>query len=120
MLEITKILGKECRTTIPEDIREAMGLKEHMVVTFSLAEDKQSITITKSVACGNLIERYGNTAELDVYGLLESLTPNQRVEAINFLSYMLVEDYKEEKKNANANIPDRPGSGCRSCQVQKL
>lgn len=121
MLKITKILGKECRTTIPEDIREAMGLEEHMVVTFSMAEDKKSVTITKSVACGNQIERYGNTAGLNIYDLLASLTPDQRVIAINFLSYTLAKEFEmEDKRDANANIPDRscPGSG--ACKIQKL
>ena len=51
MKKIIKQIGFEGRTTIPQIIREAMGLEDGDFISFEISEDKNSVTIRKEFIC---------------------------------------------------------------------
>ncbi len=51
MRKITKQIGFEGRTTIPQIIRDAMGLEDKDFISFELAEDGNSVTIRREFIC---------------------------------------------------------------------
>ena len=52
-MKIYRILGKEGRTTIPYDIRIAVGFRENDVLSFSAGKDGKSVIVTREKICDN-------------------------------------------------------------------
>ncbi len=100
MEKMLRILGKRGRVTIPYEIRQRVGFAYNDVLSFTEAEDGQSVTVKRERICDGCREKAGGDSidTVTLQDFLDSLSEKEQRAALIHLSVKWA-----EKKGGDLN-----------------
>lgn len=91
MDKLYRILGKRGRTTIPYPVRQIVGFRQNDILSFTLGEDKKSVTIRREKICTDCVSQMQETEQnVTLEDLLGSLSDEQQMAAFIYLSQNMI------------------------------
>ena len=92
MAKLFRILGKRGRITIPYEIRQRVGFRYNVVLSFVECADGRSVLVKREKVCDNCKrEQPVKDDEVTLFDFLNGLSPEQQHAALVHLSLMWAE-----------------------------